>query len=148
MEESLFEYLERTRAVDLALGVLAVVGPLLVAALQKWGRSWRFVRRVGPDWWLWLAAGPLVYVLWYVYNAIMDTYGLDNLYALILNVAIFMCVGLGLALVRISLWRRYGALAMEESSAESGGSEASPEAEIAPASGAGSESPRDEKESS
>jgi hypothetical protein len=110
MEESIFEYLERTKAVDYALAAIAVLGPLLVAAVVMWGRRWRFVHERRPDWWLWLAAGPLLYLLWWVYNAIMDAYGLDNLYALILNAAIFVCVGLVLALARIWLWRLYGSV--------------------------------------
>jgi hypothetical protein len=107
MDESIFEYLERTRAVDYALAVLAVVGPLVVAAILRWGRSSRFVRHVGPDWWLWLVAGPLVFLLWRLYNSIMDRFGLDSVDALILNASLFLCVGLALALARIWLWRNY-----------------------------------------
>ncbi|MCX7626066.1 MAG: hypothetical protein N2Z21_07640 [Candidatus Sumerlaeaceae bacterium] len=107
MEDSFFEYLERTKAVDYTLALLAVVGPLMVAAMVRWGRRWRFVERVGPDWWLLLFAGPLAYLLWRVYNAIMDAYGLDSVDALLLNAAIFVCVGLALALARIWLWRNY-----------------------------------------
>lgn len=107
MEDSFFEYLERTKAVDHALALLAIVGPLLVGAMVRWGRKWRFVQQVGPDWWLLLFAGPLAYVLWRVYNAIMDAFGLDSVDALVLNAAIFVCVGLALALARIWLWRNY-----------------------------------------
>ncbi len=115
IEDSIFEYLERTRAVDYALGVLAVVGPLIVAAVLRWGQGRAFVERFRPDWWLGLIAGPLVYLLWRVYNAIMDAFGLDSLYALILNASIFVCVGLALALVRIWLWRWYASVMPSQS---------------------------------
>ncbi|MGB9691148.1 MAG: hypothetical protein ACPL7D_03175 [Candidatus Sumerlaeaceae bacterium] len=105
IEDSIFEYLERTKAVDYTLGVLAIVGPLIVAAILRWGQGRAFVENHRPDWWLGLVAGPLVYVLWRVYNAIMDAFGLDSVYALVLNASIFLCVGLALALARTWLWR-------------------------------------------
>lgn len=129
MEESFFEYLERTHAVDYTLAALAVLGPLAVALVVRWGRGRSFVERNRPDLWLWLIAGPLVYGLWNIYNAIMDAFGLDSLYALILNASIFVCVGLMLALVRIWLWRAFAAqmppqegLTMVDKSAEANAS--------------------------
>ncbi|MFC1601775.1 hypothetical protein ACFL34_05445 [Candidatus Sumerlaeota bacterium] len=38
--------------------------------------------------------GPLVVGLWFVYNALMDRFGLDSVLALGLNLAIFLAVGL------------------------------------------------------
>jgi hypothetical protein len=37
--------------------------------------------------------GPGVWVLWRVYNAIEDHYGLDSVKALLINLTLFLCVG-------------------------------------------------------
>lgn len=105
LEESFFEFLERTRAVDKVLAVLAIVGPIAVAILVKVGRRWAWVGDRRPDWGLWLVAGPLVLALWRVHNAILDAFGVDSLYGLVFDACIFVCVGLAVALARIWLWR-------------------------------------------
>jgi len=40
-------------------------------------------------------AGALVYALWLVYNAVIARFGLDSVKALVINLAIFVVVGLG-----------------------------------------------------
>jgi hypothetical protein len=43
--------------------------------------------------------GPGVWVLWRVYNAIEDHYGLDSVKALLINLALFLCVGVVVGVV-------------------------------------------------
>ena len=40
------------------------------------------------------AVGPLFLGLWFFYNAVMDYFGLDSVLALILNLIVFLLVGL------------------------------------------------------
>ena len=88
--------------VEWATIALALATPVL--ALLAWGallsRGRRDVRH-SRGFWLAALAGPLVLVLWRVYNAIEDRFGLDSLAALGLNALIFLGLGLG-----VGLWLR------------------------------------------
>lgn len=50
--------------------------------------------------------GPLVFALWTVYNAIENHYGLDSVKALLINLVLFVAVGLGAlwAYLQIPSW--------------------------------------------
>ncbi len=74
--------------------VLAFLTPsiviVLVAALRE--KIWTGEARL----WLVLgaAAGPLNLLLWSVYNAIENTYGLDSVRALVINLILFLILGI------------------------------------------------------
>lgn len=87
----------------LAAVALAVAGAA-VAALD-----WRSRRSAGP------AAvrgvtvallGPLALALWRLYNYFEDRYGLDSVLALLINMAIFVALGVGLGAGIARIWRR------------------------------------------
>lgn len=102
MEETFFEMLERTRAVDRLLFWLAVLSPLVVAGFAAWLRHRPMVTRHRHRWVLACLAAPALLVLWKVYNAVVDKYGLDSLFALFVNVGVFAAAAMlatGLRLV-------------------------------------------------
>ena len=99
MEESNFEWMERTRLIDHVLLVVAVAGPVIVAALHIVLRK-GVLRGSNPGLWvLGFVAGPILLLLWNVYNRVVDRYGIDSVFGLALNFAIFM----GVAAVLIGL---------------------------------------------
>ena len=51
-------------------------------------------------------AGALVYALWLAYNAVIARLGLDSVKALLLNLGIFVVVGLAYGLAAGAAWRR------------------------------------------
>jgi chromate transport protein ChrA len=57
---------------------------------------------------VWIAGigifGPLVWVLWHVYNAIENAYGLDSVRGLVINLLLFIVVGIVFGLI-LRLWR-------------------------------------------
>jgi hypothetical protein len=52
--------------------------------------------------------GPLIWVLWKLYNAIEDHYGLDSVKGLLINLALFICVGLIAGLLGRRVFRYSG----------------------------------------
>lgn len=58
---------------------------------------------------VWLVAigvfGPLAWLLWHVYNAIENAYGLDSVRALVINLILFVLVGVAFGLI-LRLWRK------------------------------------------
>jgi hypothetical protein len=62
-----------------------------------------------PEVKVWLAVigvlGPLILVLWHVYNLIENAYGLDSVRALVLNFILFVAVGVAFGLL-VRVWRR------------------------------------------
>jgi hypothetical protein len=105
MEESIFEVMERTHAVDYLLLVLALIGPLLVATLLLVFRNRPIVQQNRHHWTLVFLAGPLLLLLWKIYNAIEDHYGLDSVFALLLNAMIFLATSLVLIALNLVLAR-------------------------------------------
>jgi len=53
--------------------------------------------------------GPLVLALWWVYNSIIAAFGLDSVNGLLINMALFVCVGAVVGIAGKRLWRRLGA---------------------------------------
>jgi hypothetical protein len=90
------------RAVAAALGgggvALAVVGALFG------GRRRRALTLGG----LLAAAGGLVYILWMVYNLLTARLGLDSVRALLINLGIFVAVGLLYGVLAARAWRWAG----------------------------------------
>lgn len=50
--------------------------------------------------------GPALWVMWRVYNLIMNRYGLDSVRGLLINLALFVGVGLAVGWMAIVLRRR------------------------------------------
>jgi hypothetical protein len=65
--------------------------------------------------------GPLTFVLWKVYNAIMGRYGLDSVKGLLINLALFVAVGLVLGMVVGWRLRRQAAASPQETAPTRGG---------------------------
>jgi hypothetical protein len=85
-------------AVERSFAILAVLLPMLGlgigAALQFGARRPKSLTRG-------LLAGllgPANWLLWRIYNAIEDRYGLDSVKAMLLNLALFAALGIGIGL--------------------------------------------------
>ena len=66
-------------------------------------------RRLGRDALLGLViglSGVLLWAMWLVFNAITNHYGLDSVKGLLVNLALFVVVGLVVGLVAALAWRR------------------------------------------
>jgi hypothetical protein len=82
--------------VGLALG--AVIG----AARKQTGRGLAIGLLCG-------LAGPAIWLLWRMYNGIIGIYGLDSVRGLLMNLALFVAVGLLIGLGMGLIWRRRAA---------------------------------------
>ena len=94
MGSPIFDWLIQREHVQLLLAVFAAVW--VVGVYLLYGRSQNQSKKPArqKNFWLLLGAlGPLALALWFVYNAIMDAFGLDSVRALIINLAIFLVVG-------------------------------------------------------
>ena len=97
MEETVYEWMERIRLVDRLLAAFAVLLPLVVGACWwAWGRR-PVVARHRPLLAMLIATPPVLWGLWQTYSAIMNHYGLDSIFALVLNAAIFIAAGVAVA---------------------------------------------------
>lgn len=103
MEETFYEMLERTRAVDRLLFWFAVVLPPAIAATAAMLRQSPIVDRHRHRWVLALLAAPGLLVLWKVYNAVTDHFGLETLMALFANIGVFAAAALGVTGLRLLL---------------------------------------------
>jgi hypothetical protein len=97
LEETLYEWLERTRLVDSLLLVFALAGPLTVAALAWAFQSKPFVLNHRANWVLALLSCPTVFLLWRGYNAITNHFGLETLKASFLSLMMFAATTAALA---------------------------------------------------
>lgn len=110
MEETFFEMLERTKAVDYSLAALAILLPVAFAAVFFTMREKAFVRLNLHYWTLAGLAGPVLWIMWMVYNRIEDHYGLDSVFALLVNLVLFLIVAVLTAFASAALakfLRRY-----------------------------------------
>lgn len=105
MEESIFEIMEQNRTVDHFLYWLAVIAPLVVAGIVAVWHKKPFIARNRHHWVLGAFAAPLMLIMWKIYNAVVDHYGLDSIFGLYVNVAIFAAVTVLLIVVRAILYR-------------------------------------------
>jgi len=51
-------------------------------------------------------SGPAIYVMWRVYNGVIGRFGLDSVKGLLVNLALFLTVGLLIGLAAGAVWRR------------------------------------------
>ncbi|HUU54660.1 MAG TPA: hypothetical protein VMY87_07055 [Armatimonadota bacterium] len=67
-------------------------------------------------------AGPAIWLLWRLYNGIVGVYGLDSVRGLLVNLVLFvgigLVLGLGIGFVRRRLRRGAGEIASDSSSSE------------------------------
>jgi hypothetical protein len=87
------------RAVAAGLLALGVVTGATAAALMRPRRAGLVIGAVVA------LAGVLVYALWLAYNAVIARFGLDSVKALLVNLGIFILVGLGYGVVVSITWR-------------------------------------------
>jgi hypothetical protein len=96
------EMRELVDAGQVGIAVAALSGLALVAAavLLATSRGKIGARRLG------LIAAALVpaWPLWLIYNAIEDHFGLESVAALLINLALFAAVGIGIGLALRRLW--------------------------------------------
>ena len=64
--------------------------------LAWWPAKRAMLKRL-PVFWLLAASGPIVACMWFAFNAIEDALGLDSVPALLINLAFFAMVGVGLS---------------------------------------------------
>ncbi len=100
MEETVYEWMERVGLVGWLLGTLAIVVPLVTAVCWRTWRRRSFVAQYRSTLVLLIAWPPALWILWKVYNGVMDHYGLDSVFALFLNAVIFIAAGAALAWVQ------------------------------------------------
>jgi hypothetical protein len=79
-----------------------VVGVVVGAARRQLGRGLLAGVMVG-------LCGPLLWLLWRMYGAIVGVYGLDNVRGLLVNLGLFVAIGLVLGVVVGLVWRRANA---------------------------------------
>lgn len=95
---------------------VVLVGSIAAGAI--WGAR---ARAVGSGWVRGAAAGmtgPAALLLWHVYNSIEDRYGLDSVRALLLNLGLFVVVGVIGGILLRWVWRRTEADSAEGASAQ------------------------------
>lgn len=102
MQETFFEYLERTGLVGTVLLAIALLGPLLSAAAFFFLRR-SVIRRNRHNVVFAGLLGPAVLGLWLTYSAVTERYGLDSVAGLGVNAGIFAIAGLLLALTHYAL---------------------------------------------
>lgn len=93
MEETIFEFMERTRLVDRFLMVAAVLVPVLIAMAAAVPRLRGVVLGHPHRWAMGAIVGPVILILWKAYNAVMDHYGLDSIRGLAVNACVFLLTG-------------------------------------------------------
>ena len=94
MEETFFETLERTRLVDTVLLWAALLGPLIVLGAAWALRKHEAVTAYRRRWALAAMAAPMVGLLWLIFNAVMDYYGLDSVFGFAVSAVIFLVAAL------------------------------------------------------
>jgi len=96
--------------IEQAGSVIAIIAITLPAAGLIVGAIAGAVRRrVGSSALLGLAcglSGPAMWAMWRIYNGIAGHYGLDSVKGLLVNLALFVVVGLVVGLVAALAWRR------------------------------------------
>ncbi len=94
MEETFFETLERTHFVDTLLLWAALLGPLLILGVAWALRKHETVTSYRRRWALAAMAAPVVWLLWLIFNAVMDHYGLDSVFGFAVSAVIFLVAAL------------------------------------------------------
>lgn len=102
MEESIFEWMEQVRLVDRVLFALALAGPLIVATAVAILRRRPVVAGYRDRWVMAALAAPALFIMWIVYNTIVDRWGLDSVAGLGVNALVFAAAAM--AGVALKLW--------------------------------------------
>jgi len=90
------------RALAVALVGAGVVGGAVASAFVR-------PRRAAPSAGGLIAlAGGLVYVLWAIYDAVIARLGLDSVKALLINLGIFVIIGVAYGVLAARVWRWAG----------------------------------------
>ena len=101
------EELIAVEQIERALTILAIVlpsGGILIGAIVGAARG-SFVRQVIAGL-LFGLFGPAIWLLWRMYNGIVGAFGLDSVRGLLINLALFVAIGLVTGLAAAVLWRR------------------------------------------
>jgi hypothetical protein len=92
------------RLLAMALPAIGLVAGLLVgAARRQVGRGLLGGLLVG-------LCGPALWALWRMYNGIVGVYGLDSVRGLLVNLGLFVAIGLAAGVVVGLVWRRANAI--------------------------------------
>jgi uncharacterized membrane protein len=82
---------------------LAILTPVVGLLTLSYRRQDRAQWMALPLFWLLALSGPLLVCLWWIFNAIENALGLDSILAMLVNLALFALVGIGIgALLRMS----------------------------------------------
>jgi len=103
------------------IAILAIALP--IAGLVTGAIAGAVRRRAAREALLGLAcglSGPAIWVMWRIYNGIIGRFGLDSVKGLLVNLALFLVVGLVIGLAAGVLWRRAAAPASSAPSAVGG----------------------------
>jgi len=95
-----------------AITILALALP--IAGLVIGGIAGAVRRRVARGAALGLVcglSGPAIWVMWRVYNGVIGRFGLDSVKGLLIDLALFLAVGLLIGLAAGAVWRRMAASA-------------------------------------
>jgi hypothetical protein len=87
-------------ALAMALPIIGLVIGVIVGAVRK---------RLGRGALLGLIcglSGPAIWLLWRMYNGIVGVYGLDSVRGLLVNLALFVAIGLVIGIGVGLVWRR------------------------------------------
>lgn len=139
-EENIYQWMERVRFIDHLLFVLAIVVPALLALAYRGLRHHPFVRAHRRHAVLAAVTPPVLLVLWKIYNAVMDHYGLDSVLGTAVCAGIFLATGMGMVALNFVLAVRFetgDAPLLPPAAAEA----ESAETETAPAEAAGMDAP-------
>jgi len=91
------------RVLSILAFALPAAGIVLGAAIGGARRSFARGLLLGL---LWGLVGPAVWLLWRMYSAIVGAYGLDSVRGLLVNLALFVAIGLVIGLTVGVVWRR------------------------------------------
>ena len=102
MGNPVFDWFIRRENFQLILIIAAVIWifAVLIIRRQIVRREENSAPRKDRMFWILIGAiGPLVVALWFVYNSLMDHFGLDSVFALGINLVIFIAVGILIGLL-------------------------------------------------
>jgi hypothetical protein len=141
MNESLFETLEQWRVVDRVLLWVALVVPLAAAAGYRALRERPIVRQWRHRWIMTCILAPMPFVMWKIYNAVADHYGLESVFGMLVNTLLFGIVTVLLALVNFAVYAVLGPDSAAPTRGGDSGPDGGPDSDAGP-DGAASDSPQ------
>lgn len=103
MDQSIFSIMEQNRIIDRLLFWSAIFLPVFVAGLALTLKNESIVTKNRHRWVLASLAAPGLLILWNIYNAVTDRYGLESVKALVINSIIFIIAAIIVTALRIIL---------------------------------------------